>query len=284
MIKKTNACFVILGLFILLLFSSCKGKDTRYSSVYEKQQATYMEQYDNYTNLSKNVIPKTIGIIIVGFIVGGALGFVLSIVIDDCCIIEDYSKIIITVLVAIVGALVSFFLFYSKVAEEYINIETSFVFSQHDGNEIRTLIYGSADNEDASKHFLPRFSTEQEVQLSIEMNTSMLKNKTKRIKKFQRSVDILIPVEITISKTDNVSYLYDGGIQKDQYSSSVVSKNDMSYKFFIKNNPELKPNIRFLFNPSDVGEVEVKVVYGTPEYKMTDSICDVSQTIKFIEN
>ena len=141
-----------------------------------------------------------------------------------------------------------------------------------------------SDRKYSSKHFLPRFSTNQEVQLSIEMNTSMLKNKSKKIKKFQRSEDILIPVEITISKTDNVSYQYDGGIQKEQYSSSMVSKNDTSYKFFIKNNPELKPNIRFLFNPSDIGEVEIKVVYGTPEYKMTDSTCDVSQTIKFIEN
>lgn len=110
----------------------------------------------------------------------------------------------------------------------------------------------------------------------------MLQKKIKKVSENQQSPEILIPVELKISKSDNISYKYDGGIQKDYYSEEFDAENK-TYKFFIKNNPELKPNIKFLFEPKDIGEVQIDVIYGTPEYKMVDSSCDVSQTIKFIE-
>ena len=290
--KKIGSCGLLL-LVIMLLFSSCKGKDTKISSVYEKQQATYLEQLDKASVPENTHKVATIVLVIIGIVIGGIIGYLLwqtPISIGDLSFKLGIPMIFAYILQFLIfGALggglcyaIAHHVFRST-SSEYINVETSFVFSQHDGEEIRTLIYGSSTNEDASKHFLPRFSSNQEVQLIIEMNTSMLQNKIKKVSKNQQSPEILIPVELKISNTDNISYKYDGGIQKDYYSEESNSENETCYKFFIKNNPELKPNIKFLFEPKDIGEVQIDVLYGTPEYKMVDSSCDIAQTIKFIE-
>ncbi|SFI86187.1 hypothetical protein SAMN04487775_10794 [Treponema bryantii] len=292
--RKICSCGLLL-LVIILLFSSCKGKDTKYSSVYEKQQATYIEQLEE-ASIPKNANKTgTIILVIIGIVIGGIIGyfvwaspfgdFVVDIALESPLPAVFFYSLHFLVFISL-GGFLGFKisnLFFRSISNEYINVETSFVFSQHDGEEIRTLIYGTSANEDANKHFLPRFSSSQEVQLTIEMKTSMLKNKIKKVSKYQQSPEILIPVELKISKGDNISYKYDGGIQKDYYTEESNSQGETCYKFFIKNNPELKPNIKFLFEPKDIGEVQIDVLYGTPEYKMVDSSCDIAQTIKFIE-
>lgn len=288
--KIGNCCLLLL--VIMLLFSSCKGKKTSYSSVYEKQQATYIEQYENASSPENLHKVATIVLVIIGIVIGAIIGYLLW------CTPVSIATFSHALGIPLIYAIIVQFLifgalggglfygiarhFFRATSSEYINVETSFVFSQHDGEEIRTIIYGTSANEDVSKHFLPRFSSSQEVQLTIEMNTSMLQKKIKKVSENQQSPEILIPVELKISKSDNISYKYDGGIQKDYYSEEFDAENK-TYKFFIKNNPELKPNIKFLFEPKDIGEVQIDVIYGTPEYKMVDSSCDVSQAIKFIE-
>lgn len=289
--RKIGNCGLLL-LVIMLLFSSCKGKKTSYSSVYEKQQATYIEQYENASSPENLHKVATIVLVIIGIIIGAIIGYFLwttpislGELFFDLGIPMIYAYIIHFLLFGALGGGLCYGMarhFFRSTSSEYINVETSFVFSQHDGEEIRTIVYGTSANEDVNKHFLPYFSSNQEVQLTIEMNTSMLQKKIKKVSERQQSPEILIPVELKISKSDNIFYKYDGGIQKDYYSEDSNAENETCYKFFIKNNPELKQNIKFLFEPKDVGAVQIDVIYGTPEYKMVDSSCDIAQTVKFI--
>lgn len=165
---------------------------------------------------------------------------------------------------------------------EYINVNTTFVFAQHNSEELKTVVYGSAENE-ASKYFLPRFPVNEEVQLTIEMNTSMLESKIKQASKRQKSSDVRIPVKVSISKSKNIEVQYDGGIQKDRTKPEFDINGDARYSFYIKNNSELHPNLKFLFTPAEVGNAEINVTYGEPENKIVDSTCDICQTLKFIE-
>lgn len=291
--KKAFSIMTLI-LVLVLMFSSCKGEDKSYSSVYEKQQATYIEQLEKASSPATKNLIGTIAFIVGGIAIGGLAGYAIGkllyyTLLNDFIMSSGFFSIleVFILLFGIAGGFAGYqlskHLITSKGFDEYINVETSFLFSQPGGEETRTILYGISENEDASKHFLPRFSTNQEVQLTIEMNTSMLNNKIKKVSKYQQSAEILIPVELKILNTDNISYKYDGGIQKDYYTEESNSQNETCYKFFIKNNSELKPNIKFLFSPEDVGDVQIDVLYGTPEYKMVDSSCDIAQTIKFIE-
>ena len=93
----------------------------------------------------------------------------------------------------------------------------------------------------------------------------------------------MIPVEIAISKSENIELTYDGGIKKE----AMRIENDIDgvarFSFFIKNNPELHPKLKLTFTPAQPGKAEVTVTYGFPEYKIVDSTCDVFQTIKFVK-
>ncbi len=290
---KKSFSFMTIAFLLVLLFSSCKGKDTSYSSVYEKQQATYLEQLEESATPAKRSTMGTIGLILGGIVIGGLVGYAIGkllyyTIINDIIMESGLFSIleVSALLFAIIGGIIGFKLsgrLITNRVDEYINVKTSFIFSQSDGEELRTILYGIPENEDASKHFLPRFSSNKEVHLTIEMNTSILKNKIRKVSKQQQSPEILIPVELKISNTDNISYKYDGGIQRDYYTEESNSLDETCYKFFIKNNPELKPNIKFLFDPKDVGDVQINVLYGSPEYKMVDSSCDIAQTIKFIK-
>ncbi len=163
---------------------------------------------------------------------------------------------------------------------EYINATTNFVFTQHDGSPVQTMIYGATTGE--SNYFDPIFTVGEDASLIIEMNTSLL-NKAKKASARQRSEDLLIPVEIAISKSENIELTYDGGIKKE----AMRIENDIDgvarFSFFIKNNPELHSKLKLTFTPAQPGKAEVTVTYGFPEYKIVDSTCDVFQTIKFVK-
>ena len=60
---------------------------------------------------------------------------------------------------------------------EYINATTNFVFTQHDGSPVQTMIYGATTGE--SNYFDPIFTVGEDASLIIEMNTSLL-NKAKK--------------------------------------------------------------------------------------------------------
>lgn len=289
-IKKYAICLIFSFLFIL--FSSCKNEEKNYSSVYEKQQITYVEQMETMKTPAKTNIGLCVVSILIGIVIGGLIGYAighllyyspLNDLVMSSGIISTEELFI--VLIALAGGFLGFKLSTQKYSfvDEYINVETSFVFSQHESEEIKTLVYGTAANDDASKHFLPRFSSDEEVQLTINMQTSLLEKKIKKLSKFQKSSDILIPVEIKISKMNNLEIKYDGGLQKERLNYETNSSYD-TYKFFIKNNDKLSQNIKFLFIPTDKCDVEIDVAYGTPDYKMVDSMCDIAQTVKFIEN
>lgn len=284
-IKKIVLAFFLLGCVVMLL-PACKNKSQKETStVLEMQQQTYLEQKNmSYTSKPVLVI-RVILFTILGAVLGGFIGYALYNVVINNFILDVDAEIVCCILGVIAGAILGFLLARSISPikqNEYIDVETKFVFSQHESDEISTLVYGAAANDDASKHFLPRFSSDGEVQLTIEMQTSLIEKKIKKLSKFQKSTDVLIPVEIKISKTNNLEIKYDGGLQKDRFSYEPNSTYD-TYKFFIKNNEKLSQNIKFLFLPTNKADVEIDVVYGTPDYKMVDSMCDIAQTVKFIE-
>ena len=180
----------------------------------------------------------------------------------------------------LVGGAQTGFVLANGDVSEYINATTNFVFTQHDGSQVQTMIYGAVT--EASNYFDPIFTVGEEASLVIEINTSLLQ-KAKKASSRQKSEDLLIPVEVAISKSANIEVTYEGGIKKE----AMLIENDIDgvarFSFFIKNNPELHPKMKLTFTPAEPGKAEVTVTYGLPEYKVVDSTCDVFQTIKFVE-
>lgn len=289
--RKMILAFLLLGCVIMVL-PACKNTSQKEATtVLEMQQQTYLEQKEaNNGTLASFVIRAIIFVIVGGILLGTFVG-VTTLIFDvsqrlagNGSIDSDDIRHILTVIGIILGGVAGFFLaksLFPVKATEYVNVETKFIFSQHDSEEIRTLIYGTELNEDASKHFLPRFPIGDEVQLTLEMNPKLIEKKIKKLSRIQKSTDLLIPVEIRISNNRNIEIKYDGGLQKERFSYETNSSFD-TYKFFIKNNDNLTQNIKFLLLPTDKANLEIDVVFGTPDYKMVDSMCDIAQTVKFI--
>ena len=290
--RKMILAFLLLGCVIMVL-PACKNTSQKEATtVLEMQQQTYLEQKEaNNGTLASFVIRAIIFVIVGGILLGTFVG-VTTLIFDvsqrlagNGSIDSDDIRHILTVIGIILGGVAGFFLaksLFPVKSTEYVNVETKFIFSQHNSEEIRTLIYGTELNEDASKHFLPRFPIGDEVQLTLEMNPKLIEKKIKKLSRIQKSTDLLIPVEIKILKKNGVEIKYDGGLQKDRFTCESNEDKD-NYTFFIKNNEKLSQNIKFLFCSSEKGDVEIDIVYGKPEYKIVDSMCDIAQTVKFIE-
>lgn len=287
---KKVVCLYIAGSLLLI---SCQKKNIDYSkSQYEQDQDLNESQIED----NKEGIGKVAGTVIgattggvggagVGAGTGAAIGAGIgSIVPGPGTAVGAGIGAIIGAVVGGVGGLIggaqTGFVLTNGDMSEYINATTNFVFTQHDGTSVQTMIYGAVT--DTSNYFDPVFTVGEEASLIIEINTTLLK-KAKKASARQKSEDLLIPVEIAISKSENIEVTYEGGIKKE----AMLIENDIDgvarFSFFIKNNPELHPKMKLTFTPAEPGKAEVTVTYGLPEYKIVDSTCDVFQTIKFVE-
>lgn len=201
---------------------------------------------------------------------------------------KDYSKeiaigtgvaglILLGPLGAIGGAAAGYILGKNDISE-YINVETRFVFAKQDTNENpQTMIYGSKE-VNSGDYFLPIFTVGEDVYLNVEMSPSLL-SKAKKASKKQKSTELLIPVEIVITKSKNIEVSRIAGMSN--ISVENYADGTAKYSFFMKNDPSLHPSMRFMFTPAETGLAEIHVTYGTDAYKVVDSTCDVFQTVKF---
>lgn len=282
--KKTNKCiYVLMSLSLLLL--GCKKKiDTSKTQYEQDKDRNEIQIIDNKgsdgTKAGGTAAGAGIGAI-GGAGVGAAAGAGIGSIIPGA---GTATGAIIGAIVGGIGGLtgggIKGYQLSNGDVSEYINVKTSFVFSQYEGMPASTVIYGASTNEE--KYFVPTFNVGDNVTLHIEMNTSLL-NKAKKASSRQKSEDVLIPVEITIDKTENIEVTYDGGIKKEAMRIENDLEGIARFSFFIKNNPELHPKLKLAFTPAQVGKAEINVTYGFPEYKIVDSTCDVCQTIKFVK-
>lgn len=169
-----------------------------------------------------------------------------------------------------------------KNAKEFINIETSFVFSDlKKGNE-RSIVYGSTSGRNNREYFIPEFEKDDEALLFVELNPTLLPNIAKNVRESEKAPTREIIVEVTFQKSKDIIVKQDGGIK----SISNREEADGTHRFIfeIKNNSEMYRQLRFSFVPSDVGDAIISVVYYAKDpqgLKIVDRTCDVFQTVRF---
>lgn len=275
-----NTKKIVAILLIGCILTSCSKKDTtKYSTQYEKDQAEIEEQIIANQGSDATKIGGSVGGGSGGLLAGAAIGAGLGSVIPGA---GTAAGAIIGAIAGGIGGSIGGYKLSNGDISEYINANTGFIFTQYlnDGTEkSTTMIYGAAANE--YSYFDPVFKVGEDASMIIEINTSLL-DKAKKASSRQKSEDLLIPVEISITKSENIEVTYDGGRQKE----SMRVENDIDgvarFSFYIKNNPQLINKMKFTFTPAVPGKAEVNVTYGLPEYKIVDSSCDVLQTIKFV--
>lgn len=278
---------IISGMMIVMLFFGCSGKKTGGSSKsqYEKDKITNEEQIianqgSDSTKAKGTAIGAGSGLAVgagTGAAIGAGVGSIVPVVGTGVGAIIGAAAGGIAGLIG--GGSAGYTLANGEISE-YINVTTNFVFTQHNSDAVQTMVYGASANE--AKYFDPIFTVGEDASLIIEMNTALLKKASKASPR-QKSEDLLIPVEISISKSNNIEITYDGGIKKEAMRIEPDIDGTARFSFFIKNNSELHPKLKLTFIPAEQGKAEVTVTYGLPEYKIVDSTCDVFQTIKFIK-
>ena len=278
---------IISGIMVVILCFGCSGKKTVDTSKtqYERDKIATEEQIAANKGSSTTKIGGTVAGGAGGAAGGAGAGAAIGAGIGSVVPVAG------TATGAIIGAIVggiaggiggstAGYTLSNGDISEYINVTTNFVFTQHSSEAVQTMVYGASANE--AKYFDPIFTVGEDASLVIEMNTALLKKASKASPK-QRSEDLLIPVEVSISKSNNIEVTYDGGIKKEAMRIEPDIDGTARFSFYIKNNPELHPKLRLTFVPAEQGKAEVTVTYGLPEYKIVDSTCDVFQTIKFVQ-
>lgn len=165
--------------------------------------------------------------------------------------------------------------------EEFVNIETTFVFSSAKNGVEKKMTYGSRTGGTEGNYSLPEFKIGSEIQLSIELVPSLLENVAKDVRESEKSPKREIEIEVTIEKSKNVQVTQTGGM------TPINQKDDVDgtsrFIFTIKNNPEVSRTVNFLFTPAAVGNAKISVEYRAADngLKIVDKSCDVFQTVSF---
>ena len=175
------------------------------------------------------------------------------------------------------------FFWQTKCAQGFINVETRFHFSDTNGSNKKSMVYGSTQF-DASNSFVPNFKVGIPVLLNIQMHSTLLKKAGggwSGVRNSEKSIDREITVEVTITKSKNVQVTQSGGM------SNVIPQHNIdgstTYTFTIRNNSEIYPSIAFKFVPAETVDAIISVKYygDSPDSKIVDNSCDVFQTISF---
>lgn len=126
------------------------------------------------------------------------------------------------------------------------------------------------------------FPTGEEILFSINMKTSLIKEKLKGVKRKFRSSELLIPVEVSVSKGINVICNHVVGMSDEimQVTSSEDGHEEI-FKFYIKNDPNIHPSIGFMFNTLKEDDAVISVTFGNALYKIVNKSCDVSYKMHF---
>lgn len=170
-----------------------------------------------------------------------------------------------------------------KNAEEFINVETHFVFVDENGNNKKEMVYGSTEFGKGDYGFA-KFTVGVPLSLTVQMHPTLLPTASgvfHGVRDSEKSKKREITVEITITKSTQIQVTQQSGM------SNVVmtpyADGSATYTFSIKNDKKLFPSIGFTFVPAAAGAAQVKVVYygDDPTQKIVDRTCDVFQEVTF---
>lgn len=170
-----------------------------------------------------------------------------------------------------------------KNAEEFINVETHFVFMDENGTNMKEMVCGSPDSV-AGNYSIPNFSVGIPMKLMVQMHPTLKKNANgiiSGVRDSEKSKKREITVEITIIKSRDIQIYQIGGVSKVESSGNI--DGSLKYIFSIKNDEQNFPSILFQFVPAETGSAEITVkYYGDNEnQKIVDRSCDVVQEVTF---
>lgn len=167
--------------------------------------------------------------------------------------------------------------------QEFLNVETRFVFNKTSktGKSI-SKIYGATGFYIGDA--LPISCVKDEKMLfRIEFIPSFLEEEQTKSKIFKmrrsKEKDIDIPVRIEI--TSKKSHVEMTAMKSIENIEKEKSDQAQIFTFTIKNKADSKRYIEFEITGREAGDEQIFVSYGSPEYKIVDSTCDVFETIHF---
>lgn len=175
------------------------------------------------------------------------------------------------------------YIWQQKDAEEFINMETHFIFIDANGNNKKEMVYGSTEFGQGDYGF-PTFTVGVPLSLNVQMHPTLLPIASgiiHGVRDSEKSKKREITVEITITKSTRIEVTQQGGLTN--VVSTPYADGTVTYTFTIKNDKKQHPSISFKFVPAVAGDAQIKVVYygESPEKKIVSRTCDVFQEIYF---
>lgn len=176
----------------------------------------------------------------------------------------------------------SFFCFAEKTLKisEFINIETCFMFDNSQTHSLKKNVYGTMYfSEDATE--IISANAGETVILTITFSPTVLKEKMNSVKKEYSDIEnIDIPVKL-VFKGKNCELKYVDARNLDNFEKTS-SKSNADCKFTIKNLIDKKRLIKIEIKGIEKGAYEqVFVTYGSDEYPLVETSCNVFETIQF---
>ncbi len=171
---------------------------------------------------------------------------------------------------------------YSGSLDEFLNVETHFIFENNQTGKRISNVYG-ATSFNIGDGLPVSYKKGEKMIFRIEFIPSSLKEEQAKPKVFktrrydEKDIDIPVRIEIT-SKKSHVEMTAMKSIENIEKEKSDQAQ---IFTFTIKNKADPKRYIEFEITGREAGDEQIFVSYGSPEYKIVDSTCDVFETIHF---
>ncbi len=165
--------------------------------------------------------------------------------------------------------------------QEFLNVETHFVFENNQTGKQISNIYGATGFYIGDG--LPvMYKKGEKLVFFVEFVPTVLSKSKSKLKVYTlrpENIDIPVRIEIT-SKNSDVKLIDTKSIVKVEKDIDE-DKSSQIYTFSIKNKEECKRYIKFEITGKNEGSDQIFVTYGNPENKIVDSTCDVFEIIQF---
>lgn len=169
---------------------------------------------------------------------------------------------------------------YSGSLDEFLNVETHFVFENNQTGKRISNVYG-ATSFNIGDGLPVSYKKGEKMIFRIEFIPSSLKEEQAKPKVFktrrydEKDIDIPVRIEIT-SRRSRVEMT-----AMESISNIKKEKSAQIFTFTIENKANPKRYIEFEITGLEAGDEQIYVSYGSPERKIVDSTCDVFETIHF---
>lgn len=168
---------------------------------------------------------------------------------------------------------------------KFINIKTEIVYSVEgdDDDRTTTIIYGS--ETDVHKYHPRTFSTKKELHVYIKMTPYNKKDLPKNLgvkamevisgkDNYSDLKDLLIPVQVSIDKSKNISIEHVGGLPEKFVDVSEDVNGRVVYKFNIRNAQDTSLELCFisLSQKNNKSKVRLVIEYGNDNNNFVDKV------------